>query len=646
MLEQQAVPPTLHFTRLNPHIDLGRADIRVPAHLLPLPLRHVGVSSFGFSGTNAHVVLEAAPPPATPPPPPATPPRLIISARTRTALAELVRRYQDHLAATTDSFADICHTAATGRARLAWWVAADSPAALATAEPSNAPPPPPPPTSGRKVALPVYAFDHERFWIDASTRPAAPPPLTPEPDHHPLLGAPLPLPLATERRWDAAITPASPALRFLAGHEVDGRKLLPAACFVEMALAACPGSDLVDLDLRTPFVLAETPRHLHTIAAADGNIRILGHDREGQGAVPPVLHASLRAVAATPAPAPVVPALIDATPLATDAFYAAMQARGVRHGPDFRLLSAITRGDGHARARLAPAPDNGAARHFRVHPARLDAAFTLVAAALAGTDHTTLVPARIARIGLHHPPAADATVTATATRTGAEVRADITIADAEGVALTVEGLLFRPAAAPPAAAQGFYRLAWQDLPAAAPPQTAGFLPAPDRLAPILADASARLAAQHGMARYAAAEAALERAATHYAIAALRRLGLDFAPGAVFTFATTAERLGIAERHHRLLRRLFGLLTEDGILATRRPPLAGPCRARRRRPRCRHRRPARRKPWHVRRACRAAPLRRRARRGADRRRRAARPAVPAGRSPVPAPFTKPRPMRAR
>ena len=61
MLERKAVPASLHFERLNPHVELGGVDLRVPTALTPLAPRAVGVSSFGFSGTNAHLVLTPAP---------------------------------------------------------------------------------------------------------------------------------------------------------------------------------------------------------------------------------------------------------------------------------------------------------------------------------------------------------------------------------------------------------------------------------------------------------------------------------------------------------------------------------------------------------------------------------------------------------
>ncbi|MBE1530411.1 type I polyketide synthase [Actinomadura algeriensis] len=68
------VPPNLHFDRWNPAIDAGGSRFFVPGRATPWPsgegVRRAAVSSFGFSGTNAHVVLEehvrAAAPPADP----------------------------------------------------------------------------------------------------------------------------------------------------------------------------------------------------------------------------------------------------------------------------------------------------------------------------------------------------------------------------------------------------------------------------------------------------------------------------------------------------------------------------------------------------------------------------------------------------
>ena len=59
------VPPHLHFRAINPHASVAGSPIRVPTVAEPWPVMppRAGVSAFGASGTNAHVVLEAPLPP-------------------------------------------------------------------------------------------------------------------------------------------------------------------------------------------------------------------------------------------------------------------------------------------------------------------------------------------------------------------------------------------------------------------------------------------------------------------------------------------------------------------------------------------------------------------------------------------------------
>ncbi|WP_439515180.1 SDR family NAD(P)-dependent oxidoreductase [Oceanibaculum nanhaiense] len=65
-LEHAELPPAVNFQTLNPHIRLSGAPFRVNASLKPWQAstgpRRVAVSSYGFSGTNAHLVMEEAPP--------------------------------------------------------------------------------------------------------------------------------------------------------------------------------------------------------------------------------------------------------------------------------------------------------------------------------------------------------------------------------------------------------------------------------------------------------------------------------------------------------------------------------------------------------------------------------------------------------
>src|SRR5579863_8209696 len=65
-LQHREIPPSLHFAEPNPHIPFDRLPLRVPRTPEPWPVEVgpalAGVSSFGFGGTNAHVVLQEAPP--------------------------------------------------------------------------------------------------------------------------------------------------------------------------------------------------------------------------------------------------------------------------------------------------------------------------------------------------------------------------------------------------------------------------------------------------------------------------------------------------------------------------------------------------------------------------------------------------------
>ncbi|MGH6822449.1 MAG: type I polyketide synthase, partial [Methylocella sp.] len=101
-LEHDELPRSLHFDEPNPDIPFADLNLLVCAAPLALPrdgrVRYAGISSLGFGGTNAHVIV-ADPPPAANRDVPAVAPRfLLLSAQSRDGLADLARQYSLRLA--------------------------------------------------------------------------------------------------------------------------------------------------------------------------------------------------------------------------------------------------------------------------------------------------------------------------------------------------------------------------------------------------------------------------------------------------------------------------------------------------------------------------------------------------------------------
>ncbi|WP_438021152.1 SDR family NAD(P)-dependent oxidoreductase [Sorangium sp. So ce315] len=130
-LRHDALPPTLHATPRNPLIEWDAFAMDVVDTTRPWPRhedgspRRAGVSAFGFSGTNAHVILEEAPaiPQAAPtaaqlasePLPAAWP--VLLSAKSEPAVRAQAQRLRDHLVAHDDlALVDVAYSLATTRA--------------------------------------------------------------------------------------------------------------------------------------------------------------------------------------------------------------------------------------------------------------------------------------------------------------------------------------------------------------------------------------------------------------------------------------------------------------------------------------------------------------------------------------------------
>ncbi|HEY9800293.1 MAG TPA: type I polyketide synthase [Leptolyngbyaceae cyanobacterium] len=119
-LQHNQIPPHLHYQTPNPHIDWQQLPVKVAQSLTGWTSdkpRLAGVSSFGISGTNAHVILASAPEHQHISQAQERPLHLFtLTAKTPTALEKLAQRYINYLSNHPSlSIGDLCFSANTGR---------------------------------------------------------------------------------------------------------------------------------------------------------------------------------------------------------------------------------------------------------------------------------------------------------------------------------------------------------------------------------------------------------------------------------------------------------------------------------------------------------------------------------------------------
>jgi acyl transferase domain-containing protein len=124
MLKHRQIAPHLHFRTPSSRIPWDGFAVRIPTELQSWPSTgrpaRAAVSSFGLSGTNTHVVLEAVTentaPAANNDLAPGHQPRLLcLSARTQTSLREMAKAYATAKDLDTATLADFCVAANAGR---------------------------------------------------------------------------------------------------------------------------------------------------------------------------------------------------------------------------------------------------------------------------------------------------------------------------------------------------------------------------------------------------------------------------------------------------------------------------------------------------------------------------------------------------
>ncbi|OBK23641.1 polyketide synthase [Mycobacterium asiaticum] len=349
-----------------------------------------------------------------------------------------------------------------------------------------------PSDGARLLKLPTYPWQSKRFWNE--TQEAA------EDLHyrpvHPLLGQAV---RAVHPTWEAELSTA--VAPFLADHQVHGSIVVPAAVFVEIALAAAQqtyGSfdhTVDNLVLRRALILDGTcdPILRTTLNQDTGALEFAAFTATSDGDVGWTITATAELNTLTrPRSRRDAPNGTDlTTTISGEEFYARTQTIGFQYGETFQSVRGITAAEGCATAELAvPALIADELDGYRFHPALIDGAFqTLFGANLLGpeTAESPYLPTRIRQSAILGLPQAKMTAQVrVASATDEEIESDITITGDNGELLavftgfTVQSLRASSRMSSERIDKGLYELHWVSSPEDGQDQLPGE-PATDRL---------------------------------------------------------------------------------------------------------------------------------------------------------------------
>jgi acyl transferase domain-containing protein/acyl carrier protein len=283
--------------------------------------------------------------------------------------------------------------------------------------------------SRRKIRIPTYPFQRQRFWFSPRSDSGHGVPTNPGQNQrscgHPLLGDRLRSPALEKTVFQSELSAQRPA--FLEDHQICDRVILPAAAFVEMALAGANqilgrGTHRVeDLSLDVALHLDfDQQRVVQVIFQANGQESAAfevfsssqdestpnsGWTSHGKGRVERMTGLEVERQEM---------GLLDSVrgrcreTVNTTLMYQTLGQQGTKFGPAFRNIRALWRGEGETLAEIALADSLCAgAANYRFHPALLDACFQAAAQILPESvctaEEEILLPVNIEAVQILRP---------------------------------------------------------------------------------------------------------------------------------------------------------------------------------------------------------------------------------------------------
>ncbi|RNG34403.1 type I polyketide synthase [Streptomyces botrytidirepellens] len=333
-------------------------------------------------------------------------------------------------------------------------------------------------TGARRVDLPTYAFQRERFWPSGSTVPADLSGVGLAPTDHPLIGATVNVAGSDDIVLTGTLSQATHP--WLTEPRSGGSAYFPGTGFLELAIRAGDqaGCDRVEqLTITTPLMLpAQGATQVQAqVGEPDErghrDIRLYARPADAASGDWHLYATGVLTSDASRAPAAEFDATVwpppESTPVDLDGLHERHARAGLEYGPAFRGLRAVWRRGEEAFAEVVLPDEARAADGFGMHPALLDA--VLHAAVFAGEDKgECALPFSWNGAVLHATGAS--VLRARLVRTGPDT---VTLAatDVEGTpVISVDSLTLRPPSAQPDTPAGrdpldsLHRVEWVPAP--------------------------------------------------------------------------------------------------------------------------------------------------------------------------------------
>ena len=447
----------------------------------------------------------------------------------------------------------------------------------------------------RRISLPSYPFQRERYWLEPAKRRRAA-------AGHPLLGVRHESASGTVT-FETEVFPSDP--EWLSDHQVFGRVIAPGALYGALAAAAslAEGADTAmveDLQLHNALVFPKSDSQdgegagrtvqvvLDSSERADSrHVQIFSRGSDGGWTV----HVEGRVSPQAPVPDVAASIALESlkeslSPVDVSAYYRARAGTGIDLGPSFRTLGRLWSGPGEALGEVS-FPEALGRNGLDVHPLVLDGCFQVVAAARnpgAVEAGITYLPFGWERLWLTgrlpdrvvcHVRLIEASRAAEAAsgELPEVVTGEVRIYDPAGVPLGgLSGYTVKRAtrAALLSAVEGvndlLYEVVWRESALAPGISPADFLPSPAAVASrsgLLSD----YLSQEGVAPTdrSALLADLERWSRSRALVTLDKLGWERKTGDVADADELRERLNVIADHKRVFRRMLEMLAKSGVL---------------------------------------------------------------------------------